>query len=146
MRVFAALDADGRAELTDLSPGAGTAQLAAALSSRRVPIELRSGETTEVTLAVDGAELEGTVTVDGVPWPGAVIGAVHADGSGAYTIAYSDHAGRYWMTLAPGEVLVNARAGGGEVARRIELAPGDTRHASTCRSRRSSSRFSRPTA
>jgi hypothetical protein len=126
VQMFAPLDADGRAELTDLSPGEGTAQLAAQLSSRRVPIELRPGETTEVTLGVDGAELEGTVTVDGVPWPGAVIGAVHADGGEGYTTAFSDDVGRYWMTLPPGDILVNARAGGGEVARRIELAPGST--------------------
>jgi hypothetical protein len=51
---------------------------------------------------------------------------VHVDGGEGYYIAFSGDGGRYRMAVAPGDVLVNARAGGSQVTRRIALAPGDT--------------------
>ncbi len=125
IRRVTALDAQGRGELEDLAPGEGSAVLLSAGWNKTVPLSLASGATAEVELSLADSAIEGRVTVEGQPWPGAVIGARHSSPDEPYAVAIAHAGGGYDLALPPGEIVVSARAGGGSAGRRIVLHEGE---------------------
>ncbi len=122
---LAIFDAHGRAELEDLAPGEGSAVLLSKGWNKSVPVPLQSGTTAEVELVLADSAIEGKVTVEGRPWPGAVIGANHQSGEEPYAVAIAHDGGGYELALPPGEIIVSVHAGGGAAGKRVVLRDGE---------------------
>jgi hypothetical protein len=90
-------------------------------------LELKAGETAEVTLVDDFGSIEGALTLDGSPWSMGVLSAWNVDSFDGYCDTTSDGAGAYrFQPAKPGRWVVVATAAGAHMTRRVEVRSHQT--------------------
>lgn len=110
------VDDDGWTRFTGLTPGRYRAELADPLgkaSERFVELDLAAGEASTQTMRITADQtMSGRITVAGVPWAGADVGAYKFSGSTAraprHLTARADQDGRYTLVLPVGVFTVAA--------------------------------------
>ncbi|MBP7147136.1 MAG: carboxypeptidase regulatory-like domain-containing protein [Acidobacteria bacterium] len=125
------LDGSGTARFATANPGTAQVFLLGGRGTNlaSAEAELKAGEVTEVLLdeAEDASKavLRGTVSIDGTPWPMAVVALTEAAHPG-YIEDLTGADGRFeFRDLDPGLWIVIVSGGGGRAVRRITLAPGE---------------------